>query len=326
MGLTVGNLQPERRLAVVAEAFLDRSVTELMDWLSESTPEVTALELGSGGYAPHPHCDRELLLSDTAARVRWADAIESRGFVVAALNAWGNPLHPDRRIAERHNGDLRDTIRLAATLNVDRVVALAGCPGAVPSDDAPHFAAGGWLPYLEGIYEHQWEQAVAPYWGAISAFARAEHPKLRICLELHPGTSVYNVETFERLAALGDNLAANIDPSHFFWQQMDTAAVIAALGPRVAHMHAKDVTFNHRVLATAGLLDHRWPGPTAEVPWKFSTVGDGHDCAWWAEFMALAEGTAVTAVAIEHEDPDVAPEVGVPAAARVLSPAVEVEA
>ncbi len=128
------------------------------------------------------------------------------------------------------------------------------------------------------------------------------------------------METFGRLAAIGENLAANIDPSHFFWQHMDTEAVITTLGPRVAHMHAKDVTFNHRVLATAGLLDHRWPGPTADVPWKFSTVGDGHDGEWWARFMALTKGTAVRAVAIEHEDPDVPPEQGVPAAAALLAP------
>ena len=156
-------------------------------------------------------------------------------------------------------------------------MALAGCPAAAPGDGTPHFAAGGWLPYLEGIYERQWEQSVAPYWIALSEFARAEHPEVKICIELHPGTSVYNVETFRRLAALGENLAANIDPSHFFWMQMDALAVTSELSDRVGHVHAKDVWFNERVLATAGLLDHRWPGPTADVPWKFATVGRGHD-------------------------------------------------
>ncbi len=315
-----------RSLGVVAEAFLDRSLTELLEWLTEAAPEVTALELGSGGYAPHPHCDRALLLSDAATRQRWLDRIESRGFAVGALNAWGNPLHPDRTVADRHDRDLRETIRLAAELGVERVVALAGCPGGAAGDRTPHFAAGGWLPYLEGVYEDQWERSVAPYWSALSDFARTEHPELRICLELHPGTSVYNVETFSRLAALGENLAANIDPSHFFWQQMDTAAVIEQLRGRVAHVHAKDVLFNPGVLATAGLLDHRWPGPTSELPWKFATIGHGHDAAWWTTFVSLTEGTAVNVIAIEHEDPDVPPEVGVPEAARLLTASMEVAA
>lgn len=206
-----------------------------------------------------------------------------------------------------------------AALGVDRIVALAGCPPAAATDRTPHFAAGGWLPYLEGVYESQWETAVAPYWSELNEFARAEHPDLLICVELHPGTSAYNVETFSRLAAIGENLAANIDPSHFFWQQIETEAVIAALGERVGHVHAKDVVFNQRVLATSGLLDHRWPGPTSEVPWKFATVGSGHDSAWWSRLVSITDGTAVRAIAIEHEDPDVPAQVGVPAAARLLA-------
>lgn len=320
------NARQERRLAVVAEAFPDRTLTELLDWLTAAAPEITALELGTGGYAPHPHCERTLLLQDAAARHHWREQIESRGFVIAALNAWGNPLHPAAELAERHDRDLRETILLAAELGVDRVVALAGCPAAKPGDATPYFASGGWLPYLEGVYDQQWERAVAPYWDAISEFARVEHPDLRICIELHPGTSVFNVETFGRLAELGENLAANIDPSHFFWQQMDTEAVVGELRPRVAHVHAKDVSFNQAVLATAGVLDHRWPGPTSQTPWKFSTVGHGHGSVWWAAFMAMIEDTAVTAVAIEHEDPDVPPEQGVPESARLLGAALEVVA
>jgi sugar phosphate isomerase/epimerase len=315
-----------RPLAVVAEAFLDRSLPELLDWLTEAVPGVTALELGSGGYAPQSHCPRAELLADDRARARWLGEIQGRGFSIAALNAWGNPLHPNELVAARHDRDLRDSIRLAAALGVDRLVALAGCPGATDQDRSPHFAAGGWLPYLEGIYEEAWERRVAPYWSSVSAFARATHPDLLICLELHPGSAVYNVETFDRVAGLGDNLAANVDPSHFFWMQMDPMAVVDALRGQVGHVHAKDVVFNHEVLARQGLLDHRWPGPTAEVPWKFATVGAGHDGRWWRRFLNALEGTAVRAVAIEHEDPDVPPEIGVPEAARLLTSPVEVTA
>jgi sugar phosphate isomerase/epimerase len=313
----------EVRLAVVAEAFVDWTLPELLDWLTEAAPEVGAVELGSGGYAPHPHCDRGLLLGDSAARERWQHELDDRGFTVAALNAWGNPLHPAAEVAQRHDADLRETIRLAAMLGVDRVVALAGCPAAVAGDQTPHFAAGGWLPYLEGIYEAQWDREVAPYWSALSEFAAREHPDLLVCLELHPGTTVYNVETFRRLAALGSNLAANIDPSHFFWQQMDTTAVVDALRDRIGHVHAKDVTFNPEVLAVSGLLDHRWPGPSADVPWKFATVGHGHDRAWWEQFMHQLRGTAVTAVSIEHEDPDYPARAGVPESAVLLRAALD---
>src|SRR5438477_12975891 len=58
------NDHPELRIALVTEAFLDRPLPELLNWLLDEAPEITALELGSGGYAPHPHCDREALLRD----------------------------------------------------------------------------------------------------------------------------------------------------------------------------------------------------------------------------------------------------------------------
>jgi sugar phosphate isomerase/epimerase len=320
--LAVAGHRQGMRLAVVAEAFVDHSLAQLLDWLKDAAPEVNAVELGSGGYAPNPHCPRELLLGDAGARIQWQRELEDRDYSVAALNVWGNPLHPDAELAERHDTDLRETIRLAAQLGVDRVVALAGCPAAAPGDRVPHFAAGGWLPYLEGIYEVQWENSVAPYWSALSEFARAEHPDLLICIELHPGTSVYNVETFSRLAALGDNLAANLDPSHFFWQHMETQAVIGTLHGRIGHVHAKDVVFNPEVLAVAGLLDHRWPGPSAQVPWKFATVGHGHDATWWSAFVALLQGSPVKAIAIEHEDPDHGARAGVPEAAALLAGAL----
>src|SRR4051812_31643256 len=107
------------RPGVVTEAFGDRPLEAVLDWLAEAVPVVTDLELGSGGYAPTTHCDRRLLLGDAAERERWRQGIEQRGFRIAALNAWGNPLHPDRELADRHAADLRETILLAAELGVD---------------------------------------------------------------------------------------------------------------------------------------------------------------------------------------------------------------
>jgi len=321
MSVTDHGQSEATRIAVVAEAFLEKPLAELLEWLGDAAPEVTGLELGAGGYAPHPHCDRDRLLNDAAARREWLGRIEDRGFAVCALNAWGNPLHPNRELARAHDRDLRKAIRLAAALGVDRVVALAGCPGVAPGERTPHFAAGGWLPYLEGIYERQWEDAVAPYWSELTEFARAEHPELLICIELHPGTVVYNVDTFSQLAALAPNLAANLDPSHFFWMQMDPLAVVEAIGDRIGHVHAKDVKFDERSLALNGLLDRRWSGARSEgLPWKFAIVGASHDATWWSELVQRLAASPVRSIAIEHEDPDVPAEVGVPEVAGLLAP------
>jgi sugar phosphate isomerase/epimerase len=309
------------RIGVVMEAFAQRPLGEALDWLAASAPDVTDLEIIAGGYGPTSHCDRRALLGDERDRRRWQEEIEGRGFRLAALNTWGNPLHPDPHVASRQDRDLRETILLAAELGVDRVVALAGCPGAGPKDrTAPHFAAGGWLPDLEQVTDWQWDAAILPYWSELAKFAQREHPAALVCLELHPGTCVNNAETFDRIAAVGPSIAANVDPSHFFWQQMDALAIVDHLGARIGHVHAKDVRFNAGKLALNGLLDRRWPTPAEEMAWSFAAVGAVHDAVWWREFMARIEAVGMAeTIAIEHEDPFVAAEDGVPAAGRILA-------
>jgi len=104
------------RIGVVLEAFLDWPLDRVMPWLREHAPDVTDLEIGAGGYAPHPHCDVAALLASDHARSAWQAGIARHGLRIDALNAWGNPLHPDEDLARRHDEDLRNAIRLAALL------------------------------------------------------------------------------------------------------------------------------------------------------------------------------------------------------------------
>jgi sugar phosphate isomerase/epimerase len=311
------------RIGVVLEAFLDRPLEDVLAWLAQAAPEVTDVEVGAGGYAPHPHCDVAELLHSAQARTAWLDLIARHGLRLDALNAWGNPLHPDEDLARRHDEDLRNAIRLAVLLGADRVVAMAGCPAGAPGDEVPHFGAGGWLPYLEGVYQRQWTERIEPYWTELAAFAAAEAPGLLVCLELHPGTCAFNVETFRRVAALGPSIGANLDPSHFFWMGMDGHRVAEALGDRVGHAHGKDTVFHADSLALNGLLDRRWPEPAAEMPWTFAVPGRGHDLAWWTGLVRALAGSRARVVSIEHEDPFVPAETGVPEAARVLRAAID---
>jgi sugar phosphate isomerase/epimerase len=310
-------------IGVVLEAFLDKPLADVLSWLQHDAPEVTHLEVGVGGYAPHPHCDVAALLASERSRTAWLDQIAAHGLRVGALNAWGNPLHPDAEVARQHDTALRNAIRLATLLGVERVVAMAGCPAATPGDHVPHFGAGGWLPYLEDVYERQWQEAIGPYWTDLAAFAASHNPDLLVCLELHPGTSAFNVETFERVAGLGKSIAANLDPSHFFWMGMDGHKVAERLGGLVGHSHGKDTVFHDESLALNGLLDRRWPKPAEQMPWNFAVPGRGHDLNWWTGLMRALVSSRVQVVSIEHEDPFVSPEVGIPEAARLLKASIE---
>jgi sugar phosphate isomerase/epimerase len=307
------------KLALVTEGMIHRSLDDLMDWLDAHVPEVRDLEIGTGGYSPLGHSPLEL---SPAQRREWHARLIGRGFLVAAFNVSGNPLHPDEAIAGRHASDLRRTIELAVELGVDRIVAMSGCPAAGPgASTAPHFAANAWLPDYAGVATWQWENRVRPYWEAINEVVAPRSASLRICLELHPGAHVFNVDTFLRLNTAAPAVAVNLDPSHLFWQRMDPLKVIERLGTKIGYAHAKDVRYDTAELDLNGLLDSRWPGDPSHIPWDFAAVGHGaHDVSWWQAFTAaLASETSASTLSIEHEDRLVSPEDGVRASAQLLA-------
>jgi sugar phosphate isomerase/epimerase len=312
------------KLAVFTDGLERRSLEEALDWIVAELPEVEGVELGAGGYSPAPHCDAAELADSAPARERLLSALADRGLELYALNVSGNPLHPDPTVAGRHQRELERGIRLSAELGASRLVVMSGCPGPSPREaPAPHFVGGGWLPDLEGVLEWQWTERVLPYWRERSRDAQAAAPDLRLCFELHPGTCVYNVQSFERLAEAGSNLAVNLDPSHFFWQGIDPLAVVERLGDRVAFVHGKDTLELPENRDLNGVLDARWPGRPEEMPWNFATVGRGHDRNWWARFVtALRHAGYDGPLCIEWEDPFVEPEESIRESARVLHEAI----
>jgi sugar phosphate isomerase/epimerase len=302
---------------------IHRSLDDLMDWLDERVPEIRDLEVGTGGYSPLGHSPLDL---SEAERRDWLAHLTARGYRVAAFNVSGNPLHPDEAIAGRHDTDLRRTIELAADLGVDRIVAMSGCPAAGPGPSpAPHFAANAWLPDYAGIAVWQWDNKLRPYWEAINDAVTRTSPGLMICLELHPGASIYNAGTFLKLKEVAPAIGVNLDPSHLFWQRMDPLKVIDRLGSSIGYSHGKDVRYHAAELDLNGLLDNGWPGNPSTIPWDFAAVGHGdHDAGWWAAFAAaLAASTSAGILSVEHEDRLVSPEAGIAASARMLAGAVK---
>jgi sugar phosphate isomerase/epimerase len=272
------------RLGLFTDAFADRPLGEALDWLAEAFPEIRDLEIGTGGYSPAPHSND------------LAEAL-ARGYRIAALNVSGNPLE----VAE-HDRALREAVRLAGEFGVERVVCMSG--------GDPKLSGGGWFPGVEDATEVYWQERVLPYW---TELARLEG--VRLCLELEPGSAVYNVSTFERLAVLGPSIAVNLDPSHFFWQGIDPLVAARRFGERIGWAHGKDTFLDAERLSLDGGLDRG--------SWRYTTVGHGHDLDWWARFLdALAEAGYDGVVSIEFEDELVAAEESVAESARLLEQAL----
>lgn len=302
-------------IALLTDALQDRSLGAVAQWCAERG--IGGVELGVGGYSPAPHVDRVKLLADGDARRALIDGLARCGLTIVALNASGNPLSPDDAVRTAHDAALREGIELAAALNVSRVVAMSGCPGGPGQrGGSPVFAGGAWLPDMEGLWERQLHDALGPYWAELSGWAASFAPEVSICLELHPGASIYNAASFAALREYaGPNVKVNLDPSHFWWQGIDPIATIDTVGGEaIGFVHGKDTVIYPERLRLQGALDFRWPGDPDEVAWHFCAVGAGRPLGEWRALLAHLEGVGYDGpISIEHEDPKLAAPAGIEA-------------
>jgi len=264
---------------------------------------VLAVELGAGGYARSPHCPLEALLASDRKCRDLLQAVRSRGLQISALNAAGNPVHPQRKLAIPFDRDFQKVLRLANRLEVDVVINFSGCPGGAPGDRSPNWVTCPWPPDYPEILNYQWNKVVIPYWTKTAAFAKKAGVK-KLALEMHPGFVVYNPETLLRLrTAVGPVIGANFDPSHLFWQGIDPCAAVRALQGAIWHCHGKDTAIHEWNSATNGTLDTRHYRDESNRAWIFRTVGYGHPRHFWCNFVSALRMAGYDGVmSMEHED------------------------
>ena len=265
---------------------------------------VQAVEIGTGNFSPALHCDLNRLVSSSEARREFLRAIDSHHLQLAALNCSGNPIHPNNDVAQQAAGVTRKTLQLAGLLGVERVVCMSGCPGTPEGGRYPNWVVASWPEDFLELLDWQWRECIIPYWSQMAELAKAEGVR-QLCFELHPGMCVYNVSSFQRLrAAVGPVIAANLDPSHFFFQGMDPLAVIRALGNAIGYVHAKDARVEPYNLAVQGALDLQPGKPVRDLVWAYRTLGYGHGTQFWGEFVSALRSVGYDGVlSIEHEDP-----------------------
>jgi sugar phosphate isomerase/epimerase len=313
-------LEDLMRIGLFTDGLSHLSRREAFEWCAARG--ITDVEMSVGPWGTRTHLDLAALLDpDPAARQELRRDLDDFQLRLSAVNAAGNPLHPDPAARQVAQAALRGAVRLAARMGVDRVVTMAGCPGGRTGGPIGVFGLWATSNDDEGIWQWQMEAQVGPFWQEMSAWAAAQAPDLMICLELHPGVSVYGVESYRALRAYtGGNIGVNLDPSHFWWQGADPVRVIEALGPVIGWCHGKDTTVYPERVAVHGVLDHRYPPDAAVNSWHFSAIGDGHDVATWGRLVrALQAAGHDSVVSIEHEHPSGTPEECIERAVRVLT-------
>ena len=287
-----------------------------------SALQLEAVEIGTGGYPGDSHCPVQELLADPAKARAWKKKFEDRNIRVATFSCHGNPVHPDAKIAARDAQIFRNTVLLAERLEVPVIVGFSGCPGGSPTDTMPNWATYRWPPEYAQILEWQWKEKLIPYWKEAAKFAR-EHGVHKLAFEMHPGFCVYNPKTLMRLReAVGEEIGANCDLSHLFWQECDPVEVIRFLGKQGAiyHAHMKDTVLFKENIEKYGVLNFAFePKEIASASAIFRAVGYGHGASLWKDVIrAYMEVGYDGILSIENEDPILPGEVGVERAAYVL--------
>ncbi len=264
---------------------------------------VEAVEIGAGGFPGKAHCDPEEFLKDDSKIKEFKDLLEKYEMELSGLSCHGNPVHPQKEIADSFHKDFENTVLLAEKLGLNRVITFSGCPGDSPGSKYPNWVTCPWPEDFLKILDYQWNEVLIPYWEKAVAFAN-DHGVNQIALELHPGFCVYNPETLLKLRdAVGDTIGANFDPSHLFWQGIDPIAAIRELGSAIYHVHAKDTRVDSINTAVNGVLDTKHYGDEINRSWIFRTVGYGHDQQVWKDIVSNLRMVGYDYVlSIEHED------------------------
>jgi sugar phosphate isomerase/epimerase len=307
-------------IGVFDPVYKDLSMDAMLDKVSALGLE--AMEIGTGGYPEAHHCPVDELLADASKAKAWQKKFEDRGIHVATLSCHGNPIHPDPEHAKKDAETFHKTVLLAERLGVKVIVGFSGCPGGSAADTQPNWVTYRWPPEYAAMQDWQWKERVVPYWKEAAKFAR-EHGIHRLAFEMHPNFVVYNPRTLLKLReAVGEEIGANCDLSHLFWQGCDPVEVIHFLGKQGAiyHAHMKDTAFYPDNVNKYGVLNFAFE--TADLPLAsetFRAVGYGHGAELWKSIIKAYMDVGYQGIlSIENEDPILTGEVGVERAAYVL--------
>ena len=306
------------KLSVLANCYGSKTLDETLSIFSKLGVE--AVEIGAGGYPGKAHCDPAVLLADDKKFAEFMATFKKYNIEPCALACHGNPVHPNKEIANGYISDFRNAVLLAEKMGLDTVITFSGCPGDHDGAKYPNWVTCPWPEDFLEILDYQWNEVLIPYWKEEVKFANA-HGVTKIALEMHPGFCVYNPETLLKLrAAVGPTIGANFDPSHLIWQGMDPVAAIRELEGAIYHFHAKDTKVDAINTARNGVLDTKHYGDELHRSWVFRALGYGNDVAYWKDIASALRLVGYDKVmSIEHEDSLMSIDEGLTKAVAVLN-------
>jgi sugar phosphate isomerase/epimerase len=278
------------KLGLMTAALESLDLEELAGWAGSEgfqTLEIACWPVVTGDrrrYAGVSHIDVEKL--DAAAVERVRKALDGNGLEISSLAYYPNNLDPDPEVRSAAHEHLRKVIVAAEALGV-------GLVGTFIGRDQNRSVADN----LEEVRK-VWPDLVR-FAGQHGVTIVIENCPMIFSSDEWPGGKnlAYSPAIWRRLFEIvgADNFGLNLDPSHLVWQFIDYERAVREFGPRIHHVHAKDMEIDRNGLFEQGVM-------SAGVGWQIPRL-PGLGEIRWERFVAALYGVGYQgAISIEHED------------------------
>lgn len=278
------------KLGLMTAALGDLELPEVADWAAAERFE--ALEIAcwprvTGDrrrYAGVSHIDVAALDARGAKEIR--NMLDARGLAISSLAYYPNNLDPDGDVRAAANEHLRKVIVAAELLGVEMVGTFIGRDPQRSVED--NLVAVGKL----------WPDLVR-FAGQHNVTIVIENCPMIFSADEWPGGKnlAYSPAIWRRLFDIVDaeNFGLNLDPSHLVWQFIDYERVVREFGPRIRHVHAKDMQIDRDGLFENGAL-------SAGMGWQIPRLPGLGEIDWGRFVGALYRAGYDGVISIEHED------------------------
>lgn len=277
------------KLGILTAPFADTGLMEVADWAADNG--FSALEIAcwprSGGetrrYAGTSHIDVANLSANQARDI--ASGLTSKGISISGLGYYPNPLHADAAHRDEVIGHLKQVISAAPLLGVKVVNTFMGGDRRLNIEE-------NWLrakDIFTPIVAHARDAGVTlAFENCPMIFSHDEWPG---------GHNIaYSPKIWRRIFdTWGDGVGMNYDPSHLVWQMIDQPRFIREFGPKMVHVHAKDVMIDRDGLYENGIM-------SVGIGWQVPRMPGLGDIDWAQFFSGLYRAGYDGPVIIEHED------------------------
>ena len=277
------------KLGFLTAPFADIDLMAVADWAAGNG--FSALEVAcwprSGGetrrYAGTSHIDVAGLSVGQAAEI--VASLTAKGITISGLGYYPNPLHEEEAHRNAVIGHLKKVITAASLLRVPVVNTFMGGDRRLNVEE--NWARAKDI--FDPIVAHAREAGVTlAFENCPMIFSHDEWPG---------GHNIaYSPKIWRRIFdTWSDGVGMNYDPSHLVWQMIDQPRFIREFGPKMVHVHAKDVMIDHDGLYENGIM-------SVGIGWQVPRMPGLGDIDWARFFSGLYHAGYDGPVIIEHED------------------------